>query len=197
MQHLGVIAVVLALFNGSRLFIYMADVFAIIYHVGRRSLLRQNAMALGMLLLFILLVPIMVAAASLPSFALGLMQQTPLANVPDLGLLFMLGGIVGGIGAAFCLFWTIYMVVPNLPIKWGRSWLGALVAAVLLQLYLLLFPLYVSHFVSAYQATISLFLLLVFFYYFGVILFLGAEVNAFVMEKITATRRTWRKWSTR
>ncbi len=63
-----------------------------------------------------------------------------------------------------------------------------MVAAVLLQIYLTLFPLYVAHFLTGYAASISsIVILLIFFYYFAVILFIGAEVNAFFAEGITST----------
>ncbi|HLX39158.1 MAG TPA: YhjD/YihY/BrkB family envelope integrity protein, partial [Ktedonobacteraceae bacterium] len=69
-----------------------------------------------------------------------------------------------------------------------HSWLGAVVAAALMELYLTLFPLYVSHFLTGYAASIStVIILLIFFYYFAVILLLGAEVNAFVSEQVKIT----------
>src|SRR6266487_2555962 len=46
---LGIIAVVLALFNGSRLFIQIEAFFSIIYHVRQRPIIKQNLMAFGML----------------------------------------------------------------------------------------------------------------------------------------------------
>ena len=55
-----------------------------------------------------------------------------------------------------------------------------MVAAVLAEIYLALFPLYVARFLGAFFGTISLLILLLFFYYFAILLFLGAEVNAFV-----------------
>jgi membrane protein len=184
---LTLIAVILALFNGSRLFIYIEGVFDIIYHVRPRNMIPQNIMALVMMVVFIILLPIMVATASAPTFVLSLLRKTPIGSIPGIGILFTVSGIVGGVLAAFLLFLVIYIVVPNQKIRLRNSWLGALVAAVLLQLFLILFPLYISHFFTGYAGTIGLIILLVFFYYFGVILFLGAEVNAFFAEKIKAT----------
>jgi uncharacterized BrkB/YihY/UPF0761 family membrane protein len=90
------------------------------------------------------------------------------------------------------LFEAIYIVVPNQHMSFRDSWLGAVVAAVLLQLYLLLFPLYVTHFLVSYADKIAgttglLVILLFFFYYFAVILLLGAEINAFFAKDIKAT----------
>src|SRR5206468_1852347 len=81
-----------------------------------------------------------------------------------------------------------YIVVPNQHISFRNSLPGSIVAAIALQLYLVLFPLYVSSFLGSYaKGPVSLIVLLVFFYYFAVILLLGAEVNAFFAEKVEET----------
>ena len=185
---LGIIAIVLAIFNGSRLFILIEGCFGIIYHVRQRKVIRQNLMAIGMLILFIILIPIMVFASSLPTFALTFLQRTSLSGLFSNGFVDFLVGIIGSFIASFILFEAIYMVVPNQHISWKHSWLGSVVAAALMVLYLTLFPLYVSHFLTGYAASISsVIILLIFFYYFAVILLLGAEVNAFVSEHVKAT----------
>lgn len=184
---LSIIAVVLAIFNGSRLFILIEGCFGIIYHVRQRKVIRQNLMAIGMLILFIILIPIMVFASSLPAFATSALKNTSLSGILSNGVAVTLIGIAGGLIASFILFEAIYLVVPNQHISFKHSWLGSVVAAILLQLYLTLFPLYVSHFLNGYAASIgSVIILLIFFYYFAVILLLGAEVNAFFAEKVTS-----------
>ena len=177
---LVIIAVVLALFNGSRLFILMEGIFGIIYHVRHRTVIKQNLMAFGMLILFILLIPIMAFASALPAVVLSILPKNT--------LLAFLGGILGVFIASYILFQAIYMVVPNQHISFRNSWLGAVVAAIAMDIYLTLFPLYV-HFVGNGPAA-SLgagILLLIFFYYFAVILLLGAQVNAFFAEGVRAT----------
>src|SRR6266699_6669462 len=52
---LGIIAVSLGLFGGSRLFVSMEGYFDVIYHTRSRNIIPQNIMALCMLLLFIVL----------------------------------------------------------------------------------------------------------------------------------------------
>ena len=59
-----------------------------------------------------------------------------------------------------------------------------MVAAVLLELYLVLFPLYVTYFLGSFAGAVGLLILLLFFYYFALIIFLGAEVNVFLAEGI-------------
>ena len=164
---LGIIAIVLALYSGSRLFSTMENCFAIIYHTPTRPFWRQNLMALLMLLVFILLIPFMLLASSIG-----------------------LGGLIGGLLASLILFQAIYMIVPNQKISLGQSWRGTLVAAVALQVYVILFPLYIRHFLGSYTGNIGFAIILfLFFYYFALILLIGAEVNAFYAEGVRAKPR--------
>jgi uncharacterized BrkB/YihY/UPF0761 family membrane protein len=162
---LSVLALVLAIFNGSRLFVTIEDYFDIIYHTPARSFWRQNLMAIFMLLLFIILIPAMLFASSIG-----------------------LGGFLGGLIASWLLFEAIYLFVPNQHISLRNSWLGALIAALALQVYVALFPFYARHFLGSYDGNVGFaVILLLFFYYFAVILLLGAEVNAFYAENIRGT----------
>lgn len=164
---LGISAIVLAFYSGSRLFATMENDFAIIYHTPVRSFWRKNLMALLMLLIFIILVPIMLFASSIG-----------------------LGGFLGGIIASLILFQTIYMIVPNQKMSWRKSWRGTLVAVVALQIYAGLFPLYIQHFMGSYTGNTGFaIILLLFFYYFAIILLVGAEVNAFYAEGVRAKPR--------
>ena len=182
---LGIIAVLVAVFGGSRLFILIEGCFDIIYRVRPRTLIPQNIMAIGMLLLFIVLVPIMVFASTGPALVLSILQKTPLGLIPGSPVIFGLGGILGSLLVSFILFEAIYIVVPNQRISFRNSWLGAVIAAVLMQIYLTLFPLYAARFLGGYvgQAGFAV-ILLAFFYYFAVILLFGAEVNAYFSEGV-------------
>jgi len=175
---------VLSIFNGSRLFLFLEGCFDIIYQVRPRSVILQNVVAIAMVLVFVVLIPIMVLVSSLPALAVAMLQHTPLGHLPGSGLLLSLSGIMGGLLVAYLLFQTIYLVVPHRRISFRKSWRGAVVAAVLLELYLVLFPLYVTYFLSGLAAAVGLLILLLFFYYFALIIFLGAEVNAFLAEGI-------------
>lgn len=180
---LGIIAIVTAVFFGSRLFIVVEACFDIIYHVRPRKLIRQNLMALGMLLLFVVLIPIMIFASSIPSLAASTVLQYTFLGQNQ--FVFTIAGIIGGLVAGFFLFEAIYIVVPNQRISWKHSWLGALTADIALEIYLLLFPLYLRYFLNGYIGQVGFaIVLLIFFYYFAVILLLGAEMNAFFSEKV-------------
>jgi hypothetical protein len=145
-------------------------------------------MAIGMLLLFVILVPIMVLASSGPALVFSLLKYTPFASAASSGPIGVIGGVLSGLIASFILFLAIYIVVPNKSIRFRDSWLGALIAAILLEIFLLLFPFYVTHFMVGYVGQVGFaVVLLAFFYYFAVILLLGAEINAFFGEKVVAT----------
>jgi len=189
---LAIIAVVLAIFGGSRLFITVEGCLDIVYRVRPRPFIQQNLMAFGMFILFIILIPIMVFASSAPSFILNFLGQNPILStlpfvksVVSNPVITYIAGIIGGLIAAFLLFEAIYFVVPNQHISWRNSWKGAVVSAIAMTVFLNLFPLYIQYFLKNYAGQIGFaVILLLFFYYFAVILMLGAEVNAFFFEEV-------------
>ena len=190
---LALIAVLLALFGGSRLFVGLEGFLDIVYRVRPRTFIPQNIMAIIMMLLFIILVPVMFFAATLPSFILQLVYVVPMLKkfsfisvITTNPVTTYLAGALGGLLAAFILFIAIYIVVPNQRINLRHSWLGALVSAISLELFItIVFPFYTTYFMKNYvgQAGFAV-ILLVFFYYFAIILILGAEINAFFLEKV-------------
>jgi len=184
----AVIAVLIAIFGGSRLFVSIEGYFSIIYHTRQRTIVPQNIMALIMLLLFIILIPLMVFASSIPAIVQSILQATPLHQIPGYGFIFTAIGILTSLIFAWILFEVIYIVVPNQHISFRNSWLGSVLAAVALSIYLYLFPFYVTHFLGNDSGQVGFaVILLFFFYYFAVILLVGAEINAFFAEGIRAT----------
>ena len=189
-----IIAIITSLFGGSRLFVTLEGILDILYRVRPRTLIPQNLVAIGMLVIFIILIPIMVLASALPSFFSALLTSPTLKSIPVISNLttgvsaLIIGGIVSvaiGLLLTFILFEVIYIVVPNQKISWSNSWRGAAFAAVLLEIFLVAFPFYVTHFLGGYGGQIGLVIvLLIFFYYFAVILLLGGEVNAYFSEKV-------------
>ena len=179
---LGLIALVSSLLFGSQLFVVLETCFSIIYRIRPRPLIRQQMVAMAMFLLFLLLVPLMIFTASTPALTFSLVQQTPVGHSPFLA---RAAGPLGGFLASFLFFESIYVVVPNMQIRLRHGAVGAVVAALALQLYLALFPLYATYFLNSLPGIAGLIaLLLIFFYYVAVILLLGAEVNAFFVEGI-------------
>ncbi|HXZ04662.1 MAG TPA: YihY/virulence factor BrkB family protein [Ktedonobacteraceae bacterium] len=181
-NFLLIVAIILAIFGGSRLFITIEGYFSIIYHTRQRTLVKQNVMALSMLLLFVILVPLMVFASSIPAIIQSML------NFPGNNFTSTLIAILTGFLFAWVLFLAIYIVVPNQHISFRNSWRGAALAAVALSIYLYLFPFYVTHFLRNDTGQIGFaVILLFFFYYFAVILLVGAEINAFFAEGVPAT----------
>ena len=183
-----IVAVLLAIFGGSRLFISMEGYFDIIYHVRPRGVIRQNIMAIIMMVVFIVLIFLMVIVASLPAAIQSIGTTIGLGPLVSNGFVDWLISVAVSLFIGWMLFEAILVVVPNQHISFRNSWLGALVAAVLLQIYLSLFPLYVTHFLGNYSGNIGLVIILLFFlYYFAVILLIGAEINAYYAEGIQST----------
>src|SRR5437588_6341399 len=108
---LGIFAIVVSIFNGSRLFMFLQGCFDLIYHVRPRNVIVQNALSVVMVLLFVILVPIMVLASSLPAIVFSLLPNTPISQLSGPGLLLGVSGIVSGLIGAYVLFHVIYMVV--------------------------------------------------------------------------------------
>src|SRR5712692_1753434 len=128
-------AILLAIFGGSGLFITMQGHFAIIYRTPTRGLIKQYIVAIGMLLVFVVLIPLMVFASTIPALVQSVLQSTPISQVPYSGLIFDSIGIIASVSIAWVLFEVIYLVVPNQRISFRNSWFGALLAAVAVQVY--------------------------------------------------------------
>ncbi|CAF1236336.1 unnamed protein product [Adineta steineri] len=171
------IGIIFALFGSSRLFITIDKCMTIIYRLPERAFLKQNIIAFGMLFLFIIIFPIMLTASSAPTVLLSI--------IPGGGGRFgtFLGGMVFSLLVAFIFFEFIYWIVPNKKMSFRVTWCGALVASCTLEIFILLFPLYVTKFMDNYAGQIGFaVILLLFFYYFATILILGAQINAFFFE---------------
>jgi membrane protein len=179
---LWIITIGFAIYYGSRLFVLMENCFGIIYHIRPRTFIAQNITAIGMLILFIVLIPVSIGAGALTALAISLLPGQFSGGIVDV-IQFLAGYL-----AAYLLFQAIYIIIPNQKIRFRKSWLGAVTAALLLQLYVVFFPLYIEHFLSGLAAAIgSVIILLIFFYYFAMILLLGAEINAFFAEGVMTT----------
>jgi membrane protein len=176
-----VIGVVTSLFTGSRLFIAIENCTGIIFRLRGRDPLHQNLTALAMTVLYVLLVPLIFGATAIPSamlHALGIPTHRGVGAI-----LTQLIGIGTGYIAAVVLFGAIYIVVPNRPVHWKEVWKGALVAAGLMVLYELLFPLYSATLLHPhnYGAVAGFALvILAFFYYLAFILLFGMEINSWI-----------------
>lgn len=179
---LFVIGLLTAVFTGSRLFVTIENCFGIIFRLRSRNIIRQNLMAIGMLLLYVVLVPIIFLASFVPTAIVNALNATT-GDAGLSGLLIRLVGLLASFAVAAILFGAIYVVVPNHPVRFREVWKGTLLAAALLVLYELVFPIYESLMLKPgnYGAVAGFaIVILVFFYYLAVILLLGAEVNSWM-----------------
>lgn len=184
---IGIAAIILGIFFGSFLFLVTEGCLDVVYRVRQRPPVRQFIIAFGMLIAFVILIPIMVFASAAPTLAFSSLTKIPLLkDIPGSSYIFVsVGGILGGLLTSFILFELIYIVVPNQRISWKNSWRGAALAALATEIFLAAFPFIASHFFSGYAGPLGFaVILLLFFYYFAIILLVGAEFNAFFFEKV-------------
>lgn len=171
----ALVSLVGLLWTGANLFGCMENCFSIVFRTRDRGLLQQKLMALVMIVIFAILAPLSVFAATIS----GSFNALPRA-VPGLGLIVAVGGYLIGVLFAFILFEAIYLIVPNLRIEWKDTWRGALFAAVLFELVNLVFPLYVKTQHGQFgQFALLLAILTFWFWVLSLILLLGAELNSF------------------
>jgi membrane protein len=167
------------IWSASGLFGAMEQAFDVVYHVKTRGFVQQKLMALLMMLLFAALIVLDVLSSTL----LGLLRYVP-DLPPDVShgaTLYVIQPIVGVI-AGVLLFGCLYYVVPNRPQRLGQVWPGAVVAGVAFYALTLLFPLFeaiersgLNQYGSAFA---FLFIVINFFYFFGLITMVGVELNS-------------------
>ena len=178
---LFLIGLVGSVLGGSNLFMVIESCFGIIFRVRSRDLIPKQLMAFGMLALYLILAPLIALAFSLPSTIVKLVDPY-LAATGEAALAGVLGNIVAVL-SAFILFGAIYLIVPNRHIHLRQVIPGTLLATVLLVPYISLFPLYANLFLQPDNyGSIAGFavVILIFFYYLGFILLLGAELNSWI-----------------
>jgi Virulence factor BrkB len=174
------VSILLLLLSGSNFFANMEMVFDIAYHVEDRNFVMQRALALFMLLIVTALLLVSTTAYGFGTLIGSLPIGIPVGPA--------LGRAVGwsiSIVSAIVMFLLLYKILPNKPQGWRQTLPGALAAAVLFFVILQLFPLYMVIFGKGFQAyaAFGVFLLLMFWLYLlGLVLVVGAELNAFLEE---------------
>ena len=181
---LGIIGFFTLLWTGSNLFATMEHVFDRFYAAEQRSFIRARLMALMMTVIFVVLMIVAVGAnaagATIADLAEWIFHRPLDALAATIGL--VIGWLVT-LGSGFLLFFSLFKIVPNVPLSMRQVWKGALASAVAFVLLNQLFPLYLQILGGGFAAykTFGLFLLLMtFFYFLALILVLGAELNAFI-----------------
>jgi membrane protein len=181
---LGLVSIVGLLWGGTNLFGSIESAFAVIFRVKTRDFVAQKLMSLVMILLFVVLLPLsFISSLLLGSATTSLGTIMPGGASGPVGLIL---GLATSLAALFVLFLAIYIVVPNIPISWRHAWRGALVAAVVMWVINTLFPYYTAHFVGTKQygaaAIGSAIVTITWFWFFSLVLLVGAQVNALAMD---------------
>jgi YihY family inner membrane protein len=173
------IGLVFAVVNGSNLFVVLENCLGIIFKLRGRNPIRQRLVAFGMLLLYVVVIPIMLLSSILPP-ALVRLLGTGTKN-PIAALFVQAAGIGLSVLSALLLFGILYTVVPNRRVGPGEIWKGTVLATLLLVLYEVIFPIYEGALLQPQNygtAAGFAIVILIFFYYLAFILLLGAEVNS-------------------
>ncbi len=177
-----IVGLIGAFIAGSRLFITLENCFGIIFRLRGRNPIQQNLMAVGMLVLYLLLVPVVFLGSLLPSLLLTFLPPGTLQAAPQ-WLIDFAQPLIALVVTIFVVG-MIYAFVPYRPRywrSWRENWKGAVVTSILLLLYEAFFPWYRDHFVHVENyGSLGAFaiIILLFFYYLGLILLLGAEINS-------------------
>lgn len=151
----------------------------IVYRTDERKCLQTYLLAIKMLLIFVILIPLMIITSSIPSILLGV-----IFSISDRFSTYILG-LISSLFVTFLLFDAIYIFIPNKKMAFQQTWCGAIIAASVLQVFMILFPLYVRNFMMSYTGQIGFTIMLILFiFYFALILIFGAQINAFFYENI-------------
>lgn len=182
----GIIGIALLLWNGSGFFANMQTVFNKAYHVEDRGFVKARLVAVAMLFiaggLMVLSILANSAGSILAGFGEDIASVVP-GNLPVGGALAFIIGWAVSIGIAVLVFLVLYKVLPNKPQTWKQALPGAGLTAFLFLLILQLFPLYLTFFGERFESYAVLgvvLLLMIWSYFLGIALVIGAELNAYL-----------------
>jgi membrane protein len=164
----GLVSIGGLIWSASGIFATMEFVFAQVFGIKQRDMVRQKLMGFVMMVVLVVAVGLTVAA----NWATGLL---PFAN--SWLVSFAIGSVVMVI-----LLLMLYRFVPNRAFRFRDVLPGALLAGILIEVMSLAFPLYarISHGFNTYGAQFALFLLLAtWFYLLSNLILLGAVYNKF------------------
>ncbi|UJR09594.1 hypothetical protein I4U23_013829 [Adineta vaga] len=164
---------VVSVFGGSRLLICIDDVLTIVYRLRERTVLNQNIHAIKLLLAFFILIPVLMISASAPAIIIKGEGWYHFASALSSGIL------------GFLVFELAYIYVPDRTMSFHNTWCGSLFAAVGLQVIFVGFPIYVHNFMTNYVGQLGVVIVTVLFFYIcGLLLIVGAQINAYFYDHI-------------
>ena len=171
-----IVGVVLLLAGASGVFVELQDALNTIWEAPTRSsgflsILRDRFLSLVMVFGVGLLLLAAVAASTV------LAALTRYAGLAGMGAVGQVLNFAASFAVVALLFAMMFKILPDVRIAWGDVWIGALGTAFLFTVGNLLIGLYLAHASvgSSYGAAGSLVVFVVWVYYSGQVLFLGAE----------------------
>ncbi len=179
---LALLALAGFLWSGTGLFSAMEQAFDQVLGVPVRSFIPQRLMGLALMVILTVLVVLAVGSSALLPLLYSLPEVPFKLNQGPAG--FALQVLIGGLSGVL-LFLVLYVVVPNRRLRITDALPGALFAGIAFELLSLLFPLYLSlnRGINQYGAYFAfLFVLLIYFYFLGLITILGIAINAVWIE---------------
>ncbi len=187
-----VIGVVLLLIGASGVFAELQDALNTIWKAAPkpgsgwfgmvRDRLFSVAMVFGVALLLLVTLVVSTVLSALTRFA----------GLEGVGVVGQLVDFLVSVIVVTLLFAMMYKILPDVQIAWGDVWIGAIVTAFLFTVGKLLIGLYLSHVSvgSAYGAAGSLVVFVVWVYYSGQVLFLGAEFTKAYADRFGSRPRS-------
>ena len=174
----GIISVLGLLWSGSNLFGIMATVFDRFYGSEDRTFVAGKVVSFVMMAVYAVLVSVSVASSSVTGLVIGLSEGVLPFQIP--GFAYFVGWLIS-LASAILMFLVLYRFVPNARIRVWHIWKGAVLAGFLFVVLTQMFPLYLQFLgggFAAYKALGVFLLLMTWFYFLGMILCLGALLNA-------------------
>lgn len=183
----SIISIAVLLFGASGVFAQLQDALNTIWGVqvdpnmGVMGFVRKRILSFGAVLGigFLLLVSLVISAV------LSAVSHYLSNFVPGIDFLWQLLDLVVSFAVITFLFALMFKFLPDVKIKWGDVWIGAIITSLLFTLGKYLLGLYLGRgsLGSTYGAAGSLVVLLAWIYYSAQILFFGAELTEVYAKK--------------
>lgn len=187
---LGIAAIVFSVWTGMSFWGAIDTAFDRIYELPSRGWLKQKRFSFLMLWLVVLFMASTIAVPIAQSAIAGVRNDLPfgLDAVPGTALIFSLAI---GVLLLFLTLLAIYSLCPNRRLPWREVWPGALFSTAVIAGTDYIYPYYLTNVSSVWRfGTTAVFLVIVlaWFYLVALVILLGAELNAWRLERRRARR---------
>ncbi|MFP4012761.1 MAG: YihY/virulence factor BrkB family protein [Chitinispirillaceae bacterium] len=174
-----IVSVVLLLWGASQIFKHLRYSLNAIWNIKvkeKLGILQRLKTRAFSFLLVLLTGPLLLASIAVGTAVTMLVTYFD-ELIPGVPFLWHTANFFLHLGIATCLFALIFKYVSNAKVRWNPAWVGALFTALLFSTGRILLTIYLSTItiINAYGAAASLVVILLWLYYSGMILFLGAE----------------------